>query len=85
MRSLPTENRNGLVLQAKVLRGSGTAEEEETFRMLQDEREWQGFKRKRMTLGADKKKYDSRSFASVVISLGATPRVARWTEAIHDD
>jgi len=77
--SVLTENRNGLVMQAKVLRVVGTSEEEAAFEMLESEREWQGAKRKRMTLGADKK-YDSRGFVSVLRSMGITPHVAQRNE-----
>lgn len=74
--NLLIENRNGLVMQAEVLRASGTAEEEAALSMVDRERKWQKAKKKRLTLGADKK-YDNRGFIQAARKRLVTPHVAQ--------
>jgi transposase len=74
--NLLIENRNGLVMQAEVLRASGTAEEEAALSMVDRERKWQKAKKKRLTLGADKK-YDNRGFIQAARKRFVTPHVAQ--------
>lgn len=65
------ENRNGLVLDARVTQATGTAEREAAAEMIQN---IQGTRR--VTVGADKG-YDTHGFVSTLRSLGVTPHVAQ--------
>jgi transposase len=65
------ENRNGLAVNARVTKASGTAERDAAEEMLG---ELPG--KKRVTLGADKA-YDTKEFVEQTRSMGATPHVAQ--------
>ena len=65
------ENRNGLVVQARVTMASGTAEREAALEML--EARTGG---RRVTVGGDKG-YDVQEFVADVRDLGVTPHVAQ--------
>lgn len=65
------ENRNGLVLDARVTQATGTAEREAAAEMI---RNIQGTRR--VTVGADKG-YDTHGFVFTLRSLGVTPHVAQ--------
>lgn len=65
------ENRNGLVVRARVSTATGTAERETAVDMIQD-LSGQG----RMTVGADKA-YDTKEFVRKLRELGVTPHVAQ--------
>jgi IS5 family transposase len=65
------ENRNGLVVQQLLTKGSGTAEREAALQML----EAMGGA-KRLTLGADRA-YDLAGFVEVLREIRVTPHVAQ--------
>jgi transposase len=65
------ENRNGLAVNARVTKASGTAERDAAEEMLG---ELPG--KKRVTLGADKA-YDTKEFVEQTRSMGATPHEAQ--------
>lgn len=67
------ENRNGLAVNGRVTRASGTAEREAAVDMLG---ELPG--KKRVTLGGDKA-YDTKEFVKQTRSMKATPHVAQNT------
>ena len=66
-----TENRNGLVVEARVTMASGTAEREAALEMLEAQRGG-----RRVTVGGDKG-YDVQEFVADVRDLGVTPHVAQ--------
>ena len=66
-----TENRNGLVVEARVTMASGTAEREAALEMLEARRGG-----RRVTVGGDKG-YDVQEFVADVRDLGVTPHVAQ--------
>ena len=66
-----TENRNGLVVDAKVSQATGTAERDAALDLVEA---IPG--RHRITLGADKN-YDTRQFVANLRALDATPHVAQ--------
>jgi transposase len=66
-----TENRNGLVVEARVTMASGRAEREAALEMLEERTEG-----RRVTVGGDKG-YDVREFVADVRDLGVTPHVAQ--------
>ena len=66
-----TENRNGLVVDAKVSQATGTAERDVALDLVEA---IPG--RHRITLGADKN-YDTRQFVANLRALGATPHLAQ--------
>ncbi len=68
-----TENRNGLVVAAKLTQASGTAEREAALEMV----EGLGGGRRR-TLGGDKG-FDTKGFVEELRELGVTPHVAQNT------
>jgi transposase len=63
------ENRNGLIVDAKLTRASGTAEREAALAMLKPRA------RRRITVGADKA-YDVREFVQDLRDCNITPHVA---------
>jgi hypothetical protein len=65
------ENRNGLVVNARVTKASGTAERQTAAEMLAELP-----RSKRVTVGGDKA-YDTKEFVKQVRSLGVTPHVAQ--------
>jgi transposase len=65
------ENRNGLVLDARVTQATGTAEREAAADMVKN---IPGLKR--VTVGADKA-YDTEGFVATLRSMSATPHVAQ--------
>ncbi len=65
------ENRNGLVIDAKLTQANGTAERDACLNMLED----LGGNR-RITLGGDKN-YDVHDFVEILRSLKVTPHVAQ--------
>lgn len=65
------ENRNGLVVDARLTLATGTAERDAALEMLEELGGTQ-----RVTLGADKG-YDTRGFVELCRELGATPHVAQ--------
>ena len=71
-----TENRNGLVMQAKACIVSGTAERETALALVGQEREWQEAEVKLMTLGGDRG-YDVAAFAKTLREQHVTPHVAQ--------
>lgn len=68
-----TENRNGLVVDARLTQADGYAERRAALEMLGDLPEGP-----RVTLGADKG-YDTRDFIAGCRALGVTPHVAQNT------
>ncbi|MGH9693441.1 MAG: IS5 family transposase [Bryobacteraceae bacterium] len=66
-----TENRHGLVVDARVTLASGTAEREAALAMVE-----QKTAAKRMSLGADKG-YDTQDFVGKLRDLKVTPHVAQ--------
>lgn len=66
-----SENRNGLIVAAKVTQASGTAERSAAIEMIED---LSG--PRRCTLGADKG-YDTREFVRQARELNVTPHVAQ--------
>ena len=67
------ENRNGLVVGARLTQATGTAERESALKLV-EEVPAQG----RITLGGDKN-YDTRDFVDAARSLNVTPHVAQNT------
>ncbi len=67
------ENRNGLVLDARLTQATGTAEREAALDMLSD---LQGYGRK--SVGADKA-YDTADFVADCRAIAVTPHVAQNT------
>jgi len=65
------ENRNGLAVNARITKASGTAEREAAKDMMN---ELPG--KKRITVGADKA-YDTKEFVNQARSMNATPHVAQ--------
>ena len=65
------ENRNGLVIQARVSQSTGTAERDVAIEMIRD----RGGRRS-ITLGADKA-YDTQAFVASMRELNATPHVTQ--------
>lgn len=65
------ENRNGLVVNARVTKATGTAERQTAAEMLGELP-----RSKRVTVGGDKA-YDTKEFVKQVRSLGVTPHVAQ--------
>ncbi len=72
-----TENRNGLVVAARLTTASGHAERDAALELLKykTRRRW---RRRWITLGADKG-YDTRGFVQDVRKAGVTPHVAQNT------
>lgn len=68
------ENRNGLVVDARVTKATGTAEREAAAEMV---------RARRGTLGADKG-YDTKDFVREVRKLGVTPHVAQKATSAID-
>jgi transposase len=68
------ENRNGLAVNARLTKATGTAERQAAVDMVG---ELPG--KKRITVGGDKA-YDTKSFIKDVRSLGVTPHVAQNTK-----
>lgn len=68
------DNRNGLVVNARVTKATGTAEREAAVDMLGDMPA-----RKRITVGGDKA-YDTKEFVRQARALEVTPHVAQSTE-----
>ena len=66
-----TENRNGLVVDARLTPASGTAEREAALAMLGNKAEG-----KRVTLGGDRG-YDTRAFVEALREQNVTPHVAQ--------
>jgi transposase len=66
-----TENRNGLVVDARLTTATGTAEREAALEML-----GQKSPSRRVTLGADRG-YDTRSFVGGAREINVTPHVAQ--------
>ena len=63
------ENRHGLVVDACVVRATGTGERDAATRLIA------GLPRRRVTIGGDKG-YDTRGFVAALRQLEATPHVA---------
>jgi transposase len=68
------ENRNGLAVNARVTKATGTAERDAAVEMLG---ELPG--NKRITVGADKA-YDTKDFVRQTRSMGVTPHIAQNTK-----
>jgi transposase len=68
---ITTENRNGLVVAARVTQAHGRAERESALEMLEKIP-----RRKRITVGADKN-YDYKTFTEPAREIGVTPHVAQ--------
>lgn len=66
-----TENRNGLVVDARLTQATGTAERDAGLSMLDNKPAW-----KRVTLGADRG-YDTRGFVEAVRERNVTPHIAQ--------
>jgi transposase len=66
-----TENRNGLVVGARVTKATGTAEREAALEMIEERKGG-----RRVTMGGDKG-YDVQEFVADVRDLGVTPHVAQ--------
>jgi transposase len=69
------ENRHGLVMRAKVLRASGTSEEEAALMMVDEHREKTNSQRK-ITIGIDKK-YDHHGFVEAARERNVVVHVAQ--------
>jgi transposase len=78
MGHLLTENRNGLIVQARVSQATGTAERESSLALLDAER---GSGRR--TLGADKG-YDTQGFVAECRKRNVTPHVAQKKSSAID-
>ena len=78
MGHLLTENRNGLIVQARVSAATGTAEREVALEMLDAES-----KTGRRTLGADKN-YDTKEFVAQCRKRKVTPHVAQKKHSAID-
>jgi hypothetical protein len=65
------ENRNGLVMDARVSQSTGTAERDIAIEMVRDRGN-----RRRITVGADKA-YDTKAFVADCRDLNATPHVTQ--------
>jgi hypothetical protein len=65
------ENRNGLVVGARVTMATGTAKREAALEMIEERKGGRG-----VTMGGDKG-YDVREFVADVRDLGVTPHVAQ--------
>ena len=70
------ENRNGLVVETRLTKATGTAEREAAVEMVEVKREEKGG---RLTLGGDKN-YDTREHVAALRELKVTPHVAQNTE-----
>jgi transposase len=68
------ENRNGLIVDLRVVGATGTAERETALNMLGDENDCE----RPITVAADKG-YDTREFVGVCRRLNVTPHVAQHT------
>lgn len=79
MGHLLTENRNGLIVGAKVSLSTGSAEREAALAMLDAERAASG----RRTLGADKN-YDAKAFVADCRERKVTPHVAQKKHSAID-
>ena len=66
-----TENRNGLVIDARLTQATGTAEREAAEEMLRNKPA-----SRRATLGADRA-YDTRGFVTAMREMNVTPHVAQ--------
>ena len=66
-----TENRNGLIVDARLTQATGTAERDAALEMLSNKAHW-----KRITLGGDKG-YDTHAFIASLRELKVTPHVAQ--------
>jgi IS5 family transposase len=66
------ENRNGLVIDARLSQATGTAERDTAVQMVQN----LGKRGHRITMGADKA-YDTKQFVANLRGLQATPHVAQ--------
>lgn len=75
---LMTENRSGLVVQAKLTPATGTAERDAAVAMAADA----PYRQERITLGADKH-YDTQQCVADLRAVGATPHVAQNDTATH--
>jgi len=73
------ENRNGLVVDARLTQASGTAEREAAQEMVKAAK--QGH-RGRLTVGGDKA-FDTESFVATLRELGVTPHVAQPVLAVR--
>jgi transposase len=71
---LLTENRHGLIVDARVTRATGTAEREAALAMLGDLPDGG-----RKTIGGDKN-YDTHDFVRDTRALGVTPHVAQYPD-----
>jgi len=69
------ENRNGLVVQTRLTKATGTAEREASVEMARAERR---SKREHLTVGGDKN-YDTREHVATLRELKVTPHVAQNT------
>jgi transposase len=69
------ENRNGLVVETRLTRATGTAERQASVEMVEAKRKQ---KRGRLTLGGDKN-YDVAEHVAALRRLGVTPHVAQNT------
>jgi transposase len=69
------ENRNGLVVQTRLTRATGTAEREASLEMLKEKRKQ---KEGRLTVGGDKN-YDVAEHVAALRQLKVTPHVAQNT------
>jgi transposase len=70
------ENRNGLVVETRLTRATGTAEREAAVEMVEAKRKQ---KRGRLTLGGDKN-YDVAAHVAALRQLCGTPHVAQNTQ-----
>ena len=68
---VPTENRNGLVVDVRLTQASGMAEREAAAAMIGGKSHW-----RQATLGADRG-YDTRGFVASMRGLNVTPHVAQ--------
>lgn len=72
------ENRNGLVVGARVTQATGTAEREAALALIDDQKP-----KGRITLGADKA-YDVRAFVKDLRARAVTPHIARNEQRKED-
>jgi transposase len=72
------ENRNGLVVETRLTKATGTAEREASLEMIGAKQKKRKHKREGITLGGDKN-YDTREHVAALRRLKVTPHVAQNT------
>lgn len=73
-----SDNRHGLIANARVTQADGFAEREAAKAMISDARRALGDEEREVTLGADKG-YDAQEFIQACVAMNVTPHVAQNT------